>query len=143
VWPVRLYSLLANWYSGHKYRQCGQFASTKQRLPEEGARLAGRVFYHLRPRLWITYGIVGRNVTRPGFDPLCQFANKRLLANWHSGHEYRQCGQFASTVGDPQARPQVVKTAASETSAFFRESLFCRGELATLMVLMTAVPVRQ
>jgi len=48
-----------------------------------------------------------------------------------------------NTVGDPQARPQVVKTAASETSAFFRESLFCRGELATLTVLMTAVPVRQ
>jgi len=26
-----------NWHSGHKYRQCGQFAFTKQRLPEEGA----------------------------------------------------------------------------------------------------------
>jgi len=48
-----------------------------------------------------------------------------------------------NAVGDPQARPQVVKTAASETSAFFRESLFCKGELATLTVLMTAVPVRQ
>jgi len=23
--------------------------------------------------------------------------NKRLLANWHSGHKYRQCGQFAFT----------------------------------------------
>jgi len=81
--------------------------------------------------------------------------------NWHSGHKYGR-GQFASTKqqlpviesgschiptdntgGGPQARPQVVKTAASETSAFFRESLFCRGELATLTVLMTAVPVRQ
>jgi len=37
----------------------------------------------------------------------------------------------------------VVKTAASETSAFFWESLFCKGELASLTVLMTAVPVRQ
>ena len=77
----------------HKYCQCGQFASTKQRLPEKGARLAGGGFHHLRPRLWIAYGIVGRNVTRPGFDP--------------------------------------------------KESLFCRGELATLTVLMTAVPVCQ
>ena len=66
MWPVRLYRR-----SGHKYRQCGQFAFTKQRLPEEGARLAGRGFHHLQPRLWIAYayGIVGRNVTRPGFDP--------------------------------------------------------------------------
>ena len=37
----------------------------------------------------------------------------------------------------------MVKTAASETSAFFWESLFCKGELASLTVLMTAVPVRQ
>ena len=41
--------LLANWHSGLTHRQCGQLASTKQRLPEEGARLAGRGYFQLLP----------------------------------------------------------------------------------------------
>ena len=92
--------LLANWHSGLKHRQCGQLASTKHRLSGRRSPDCRRV-HHLRPtRSRTPESRCFVEASWPHwrcFRPLCQFANKRLLANWHSGLKHRQCGQFAST----------------------------------------------